>query len=361
MSSEKTEQPTPKKLRDAAKKGQGFKPRDLIVALMLFCACSYLTFTFSLSAVGEVFKSLVANGFELPVRDYIPTLGTAFFKIVLPIIALCTLTSAIPSLLLSKFSLATEAFKIDFNKLNPVEGAKKLFTMKTVKELVKAVLYLVLMVVAAAVFWNLNKNIVFSLLSGTVENMIVTVPKLFFSLIFIVLGCNLPLYLLDGLVEYFLHIKNLKMAKHEVKQEYKEQEGNPEVKQVRRQMHMDILSEQVKSDVKHSNFILANPTHIAIGIYFNPELYPAPLVSVLEVNVRAQAVIAYAEKCGIPVVRDIPLARGLFKSVRRYAFIPLAKVHGIFRILEWLYMVEMNGQVDPESEPEVDEQSDAVE
>ncbi|MGG6549365.1 UNVERIFIED_CONTAM: EscU/YscU/HrcU family type III secretion system export apparatus switch protein, partial [Prevotella sp. 15_C9] len=78
--------------------------------------------------------------------------------------------------------------------------------------------------------------------------------------------------LLDAIAEYFLTMKDMKMDKEEVKREMKEQEGNPEVKSKRREVHMEILSEQVKSDIENSRLIVANPTHITIGIYFKPEL-----------------------------------------------------------------------------------------
>jgi type III secretion YscU/HrpY family protein len=348
MAGEKTEQPTEKKLRDAAKKGQTFKARDLCSALMMLCASAYLVFAFSFSAVADLYRSVIAHHFDLPLHDFLLMLGMTFFKLSLPLLALCVVTTALPSLLTTRFALATEAIKIDFSRLNPIEGLKKQFSLRTLKEVVRAILYLLLTGVAIAVFWNLNKVQIFSLRNGNLADLLAFVPLLFWSLVKCILGCGLVFYGLDALVEYFLHIKNLKMDKHEVKQEHKEQEGNPEIKQHRRQLQMDFLSEQVKSDVASSSFILANPTHIAIGVYFNLEVSPAPFVSVLETEERARAVIAYAEKCGVPVVRDIPLARSLFKIVSRYSFIPVEMVDGIYRVLDWLYQVETAGYALPD-------------
>jgi type III secretion protein U len=259
---------------------------------------------------------------------------------VIPVFVLCMVVSAVPALLLSKFSLATEALKIDFAKLNPVEGVKKLFSLRTVKDLVKALLYLLMFAVAFWVLWANNKTIIFAQLHGQVTSLASVMASLFMSFMAISMLCCLPVFVLDSLAEFYLHIKNLKMDKHEVKREYKEQEGNPEFKQHRREVHMELLSEQVKSDVKQSNFILANPTHIALGVYFRPELCPAPMISLIETDARARAVIAYAEKCGVPVVRDIPLARSLYKAVSRYSLVPFEYFHGILSILEWLHNVE---------------------
>jgi type III secretion protein U len=132
------------------------------------------------------------------------------------------------------------------------------------------------------------------------------------------------------------------MEKHEVKQEYKEQEGSPEVKHRRKEVHQEILSGQVQGSIDKSDFILANPTHIAIGVYTNTQISPLPFVSVLAKNQVALAVIAYAEKHGIPVVRDIPLARYTFKNIKRvYTLFPPKSVEPILRILQWLKEVEL--------------------
>jgi type III secretion protein U len=132
------------------------------------------------------------------------------------------------------------------------------------------------------------------------------------------------------------------MEKHEVKQEYKEQEGSAEVKHRRREMHHEILSGQMKQNIEQSDFVLGNPTHIAIGIYTNLDIAPYPFISLVAKNELAVAVIAYAEKHGTPVVRDIPLARRIFKDARPYTFIQKDMADPIFRIVQWLKEVERN-------------------
>ncbi|XLM19520.1 EscU/YscU/HrcU family type III secretion system export apparatus switch protein, partial [Chromobacterium piscinae] len=92
--------------------------------------------------------------------------------------------------------------------------------------------------------------------------------ELLLSLVLTCLGCIVVVLILDALAEYLLFMKDMKMDREEVKREMKEQEGNPEIKSRRREAHLEILSEQVKSDVENSRLIIANPTHIAIGIYF---------------------------------------------------------------------------------------------
>ncbi|MEO4026465.1 EscU/YscU/HrcU family type III secretion system export apparatus switch protein [Chromobacterium vaccinii] len=341
---DKTEKPTHKHLRDSAKKGQSFKSKDLIVACLTLAGVVYLVSFGSLVELMGVFRQAVAHGFQLGMQGYAMAVAWLGIKLLLPIFLLCVLASALPSLLLSGFVLATEALKLNLEALNPVQGFKKLFSLRTVKEVVKAVLYLASFAVAAVVVWRKHKQLLFAQLHGGPMDMASIWRELLLSLVLTCLGCIALIIVLDALAEYFLFMKDMKMEKEEVKREMKEQEGNPEVKSRRREVHMEILSEQVKSDVSNSRLIVANPTHIAIGIYFKPELSPIPLVSVLETNQRALAVRAYAEKVGVPVIRDIPLARRIFASHRRYSFISMEEIDAVLRLLVWLEEVENAGQ-----------------
>jgi type III secretion system export apparatus switch protein len=96
----------------------------------------------------------------------------------------------------------------------------------------------------------------------------------------------------------------------------------------------------VRSDIRSSRVIVANPTHIAIGIYFRPEITMRPFISLMETNQRALAVRAYAEKVGVPVITDIPLARRIFKTHQRYSLIQMEEIENVLRLLIWLEQVE---------------------
>jgi len=154
------------------------------------------------------------------------------------------------------------------------------------------------------------------------------------------LGCVLLIVVLDALSEYWLFMKDQMMDKDAVKREHKEQDGNPEIKGRRRDLHRELLSEQIKSDVRSSRMIIANPTHIAIGVYFRPEITVLPFISLMETNQRALAVRAYAKEVGVPVINDIALARRIFKTHQRYSFLQVQEVEEVLRLLIWLEQVE---------------------
>ena len=352
MSEEKTEKPTQKKLDDSAEKGQSYKSHDLVVASIIFAGVLGLPLI-SFGEIGILFKDFIKQGNEITVTYVVDRVVQVFLELTLPYVGVCIVATIIPSLIQSKFVLAFEAIKFDLDSLNPISGFKKIFSMKTVKELVKALLYLAIFTQVIISFYSHYQLTLLSLVNVQTS----VIARIWVSTgSTIVLLCLLSfavIIFLDGLIDYYLYIKDLKMDKHEVKQEYKEQEGNAEVKSRRRELHQELLSAQEQNDIDQSNFILANPTHLAIGVYFNPEVMPIPFVSLYAKGPKAVAIIRYAERHGTPVVRDKVVTRRLFPLVRRYSFIPVDMIEPIFQILGWLQEVEQAHAAALNPEPEV--------
>ncbi|QBC42538.1 EscU/YscU/HrcU family type III secretion system export apparatus switch protein [Iodobacter fluviatilis] len=359
MSSEKTEKPTPKHLKDAAKKGQTFKSRDLIVALLTMAGVLYIVSAASLVELMAAYRQLIAGGFQQDIQSYSAGILWIGVKLMLPIILLCVVATALPSLLFSGFVLATEALKLNLDALNPVNGFKKLFSLRTVKDLIKSLLYLLSFAVSIYVVWHNKRGLLFAQLSGGPLDMAVIWRELLLSFVLTCMGCIVLILVLDALAEYFLHMKDMKMDKQQVKSEHKEQDGNPEIKSKRREVHQEILSEQIKSDVSNSKLIIANPTHIAIGIFYKPEIIGVPFISLIETNQRALAVRAYAKKVGVPVIRNIALARRILKTHRRYSFIKIDEIEDVLRLLDWLDQVENADKNALPSDPLLDTPLDA--
>lgn len=341
----KTEKPTKKRLQDASKKGQILKSRDLVVTCIMLTGIIYLVFIFNVRDVVDAIERIFDNNFELDVWDFYCVLALAWLKTVGPLFLACAFTTVLLSLAQSRLQIATEALKLNFNALNPVNGLKRIFSMRTVKELIKAILYLTFIALAVFAFWENKKSAFFLTLNGDLPSLFHTWGGLVFQLFIYVLSSFVIIIILDLLAEYFIFMKDMKMDKEEVKREYKEQEGDPAVKSRRRDMHREILSEQMKSDISNSRLIIANPTHIAIGIYFKPELSPIPVISVKATNSQALAVRKYAEKINIPVIRDIKLARRMYATHKCYDFVCLEELDAILELLFWLEDVENAGSV----------------
>ncbi len=140
----------------------------------------------------------------------------------------------------------------------------------------------------------------------------------------------------DYAFEHYQHIKQLKMSKDEVKREYKEMEGSPEIKSKRRQFHQELQSSNMRAEVKRSSVIVANPTHIAIGIRYERGETPLPVVTLKFTDAQALQVRKIAEEEGIPVLQRIPLARALYRDAQLNNYIPADQIEATAEVLRWL-------------------------
>ncbi|GAB3629524.1 Surface presentation of antigens protein SpaS [Pandoraea terrae] len=342
--SEKTEKPTQKRLEEASKKGQSFKSRDLTTACLTFFGIAYLLSADPLMALMDAYRQILAHGGSGDVRAYAGQVMAYGVELLIPILAVGAGASALPVLLQTGFRLATKALAPNFSAINPVQGFKRIFSLRTFKDFIKAFCYLAGFVLVAVVVWHKGRGLLFAQLNMTPAGMVAVWHSLVKLTAGAAFACVVVVAAIDAVAEFWLFMRDQKMAKHEVKREHKETQGNPELKSKRRQLHEELLSEQVRSDVRGSNLIVANPEHIAIGIYFRPQLCPLPFVSVMESNQMALAVRHYAESVGVPVVRDIELARKLYRTHRRYSFVRSREVERVLRLLEWLADVEAAGK-----------------
>lgn len=352
----KTEKPTDKKLKDASKKGQILKSRDLTVSLIMLVGTLYLGYVFDVHHIMSILEYILDHNAKPDIWDYFKAIGIGWLKTIVPFLLVCMFTTILVSWFQSKMKLATEAIKLKFDSLNPINGLKKVFSLKTLKEFVKAILYIVFFCLAIRVFWGNNKSLLFKTLDGDIISLLSDWGEMLFLLVLYCLVSMIIILIFDYIAEYFLFMKDMKMDKQEVKREYKEQEGNPEVKSKRRERHQEILSEQLKSDVSNSRLMIANPTHIAIGIYFKPNLSPIPLISVRATNQVALAIRRYAQEIGIPVITDKKLARKIYATHRRYDYVSFENLDEILRLLLWLEDVENAGQLDAAEEPVLEDE-----
>lgn len=340
MAGSKTEKPTEKRKRDAAKKGQTFKGKDLIITCLMLVGIEVVINFTSLREFSDILHSVVARGYDFSAQGYILQCVWFGLKIFLPVLVMCIVASCLPGLLQTGLQLATKIFKLNFSALNPAKGIKKIFSLRNLKDIIKSLLYLGSFVFAVAVFWQKNAPLIISQLYAQPDVLLKTWGQLTHSLLMIFIVSILTVVLIDSVAEYLLHIKELKMDKKEVERETKEVNGNPEIKKKRKELHRELLSEETKRDIKKSNVIIANPTHIAIGIYLNPDVIFIPFISIMETNQRALAVRRYAEKVGVPVVDNVHLAREIYRTHKKHTFISLEMFNEVMDILVWLQQVE---------------------
>ena len=341
--SEKTEKPTPQRLEKESRKGKSFNSRDLVAAAVLWVGLPAIALLSSLMPLAHLYVDIVRGGFSITPTAAVLAALKAFLLALAPVLLACVAGVAVCSLWMSKGRIATEAIRFDPGKLNPVNGFKNLFSFRVLKDLLRTVLYmascglyawLALGIWGADLFSQVHASDV--QIAGVWQHV-----ALMFGLgLLLALA---PVYLFTAWLDHFLFIREMKMEKHEVKRERKENEVKPELKQ-RRQEIGDELSAQVQADTRGSTLVLANPTHIAVGIFLMDDDTPLPFVSVRERGARARKVIALAEANGVPVVRDIRLARAIYSSTRRYRFVHDRSIDPVMQVVRWLRDVERAGK-----------------
>lgn len=342
---EKTEKPTEKRRKDSSKKGQTFKSKDLTTTVSLLAGIYFIVHFLSFKDFILLYSLVIQNNSKITISDFLLELTRVFFIMAFSIIIITSVSGIVITLLQTRFSIATEAIKLNFKALNPVEGIKKIFNIRTLKELIKSILYLIVFAITGYILIQNDLKQALGVVHGDLNELIILWVRLAFNAVMTFMICALIILVADFMVEYFLHFKDLKMDKHEVKRERKENDGNPEIKGARRRLHQEILSGEEMSAIRNSEVVMANPTHIAIAIYFNPEVASLPFIAFRSTHQKARAAIAYAEKIGVPVVRDIALTRRIYKTYRQYSFISLndESLMKIMNILIWLRQVETAG------------------
>lgn len=344
-SAEKTEKPTPQRLKKEGRKGKSYNSRDLIAAAVLLGGLPAIALLSSLDRVGALYVDIARHPTVLSPQLAALAALKGLLVALAPVLLISVVTIALLSLWMSRGIIAAEAVRIDLNRLNPVNGFKNLFSLKVVKDLVRTLLYLLCTALFCWLAIGLWGPDLFALARATPAQLATAWAQRALSFGLGLLAALAPVYLLAGWLDRVLFIREMKMEKHEVKREHKDNETKPEIKRRRRDI-ADELSAQVQADTLGSKVVLANPTHIAIGIFVMDEGPMMPFVSVREKGRRARKVIALAEANGIPVVRDVRLARAVYFNSRRYRFVQSEQIDAVMRLIAWLRDVERAGAPD---------------
>jgi type III secretion protein U len=341
QSGEKTEQPTDKKLRDARQRGQVSKSQDVtttIVTLFVLASIAYV-FEIVVRTFQQLFTSGLAQMNNDPASAFSTMTGDALQTmviVVLPVAAACIIGTLAGSYLQVGFLFAPEAMKPDINKLNPIEGVKKMFALKNLMEFVKSLLKV--SVLSILLYWIIKQSI--APLVQIPLTDIQSVPDVFKEMF---LGFLLPfmaVYVVIASADYFLQrflfMRDMKMTKDEVKREYKQQEGSPEIKGQRKSLHREMINEDTVGKTKSATVLITNPTHFAVGLYYEAGKTKLPLVTVKGVDALAFRMVEVAEDNQVPVVQNARIAQHLYHNVKLNDFIPNEMLAPVAEILKWV-------------------------
>jgi flagellar biosynthetic protein FlhB len=342
---EKTEQPTPKKIRDSRKKGQVAKSQDLTTAILFFVVFVVLILSMGRNSeiLQESMRSYFAQAFEMPAMTpeaaYSLMMGgiKVMFRVIAPILGAGFVVAVAVSFVQVGALFTMEPMKPKLNKLDPIKGFKnKFFSAQTYIEFFKSLFKLT--VVGGLLYFVVQRAL--GDVSLTVRQPISASTALTNKLL-ASLGTKTGfLLILLGAVDVFIqrwqHTKKLKMSKEEVKREHKESEGDPQYKGQRKRMHQEILAHSAVENVKTADVVVTNPTHIAVAIRYKKDEMGAPQVAAKGERLVAQQIIEIAKKYKIPIMRNIPLAHAL-NELEEGDEIPEDLYTAVAEVLNWVY------------------------
>ncbi len=250
--------------------------------------------------------------------------------------------SLITGFLQTKFLFTLKPLKFDLSRINIINGIKRMFSLRSLFELGKAILKL--LIVGAVGYTVVRENYERVFLTSQTEILQGTLI-IWSILVELLIKCSLALLIISAADYYFSRYeyeKNLRMTKQEVKEEFKEIEGNPEVKRKQRQIMTQYSMHRMMQQVPEATVVVTNPTHFAVALKYDSDKYFAPVVVAKGVDNLALRIIKIAKENGVPVVRNPKLARELYYTTEVDDVIPEKLYRAVAEVLAYVYNLKKN-------------------
>lgn len=340
---EKTEQPTGKRRSDARKEGNLFQSKDVATVVVLFC--TFWAMRLALSSLYRTLRDYLVRLFGGLGGDLSEFLSASFYsftvmsflKCVLPLLLVTMVCGILAAGVQTRFNVTFKPLKPKLSKLNPISGLKKLFSLRNVVELVKNLLKITVLL---AVVYNLLKGEIrplARLMNMAPLHAAVYTLNLIFSLAMKVCLAFAIVAFFDFLYQRWDYEKNLKMTKQEVKEEYKQMEGNPEIKGRIRKAQRQMAQSRMMQKVPEADVIIRNPTHFAVALKYDPDCNGAPVVVAKGQDELALRIVKIGEENDVFILENRPLARALYASCEIDREIPAEFYAAVAEILVYIY------------------------
>ncbi|MBN4079196.1 flagellar biosynthesis protein FlhB [Beggiatoa alba] len=360
---ERTEDATEKRKQESRKKGEVARSKELTTVLLLLVSGVGFFFLGS-ELVADLMRilreSLIIERETIYRVEAFPEL---FLKIlqsaihaIFPMFLLLVITAFIAPMAMGGWSFSLKPITPDLKKMDPIKGLARVFSVKGLMELAKALAKFVL--VGAVGVWILREKIEIFLALGS-QTLVQGVAQLGSELIwiFILLSSILLLVaLVDAPFQLWDHGRKQKMTRQEVKDEQKETDGNPELKSKVRQKQQEVSQRRMMQEVPKADVVITNPTHYAVAIRYNQSTMSAPIIVALGVDEVAGHIRRIAVANDVPILSAPPLARALYHNCDLDAAIPAGLFLAVAQVLAYVYQLnhyELEGGISPEFNSDV--------
>lgn len=345
--SQKTEEPTHKRLEDARKKGQVASSREINSFFILFVFGLIVTAfaPYILRGVNAVLFPFIARPEQIATdagnlirvtRHLAADIGVVM---IVPV-ALALFAALGAGFLQNGFNASWEPLKPKLEKISPLKGLKRMFSMKSVVEFIKGILKISLVGIVGTLVIMPYMPYVPLLPSEDTQDILRFIATLTRRMIIGMLIVIFLIAALDYLYQRFEYMKNLRMSKQEIKEEYKQQEGDPHLKQKLKQIRMERARGRMMAAVPKADVVITNPTHYAVALKYEPDSMRAPVLIAKGTDTAAQRIKEIAFKNKIPVLRNPVLARSLYADVEVDASIPQQHYMVVAKIISYVFKLK---------------------
>ncbi|MDR3552691.1 MAG: flagellar biosynthesis protein FlhB [Clostridia bacterium] len=351
MPGDKTEKASFKKRKDERKKGRAFQSQDLTsaaVLLSIFAALKFLgpqvesAMENSVAGMLERIPDIISGPRD--VGSFFSSAGGTAVKVLVPIFAASASVAVIVTLAQTRLLVTPANMTPKFERISPVQGFKKLFSLRSIVEMVKSLLKIV--AILAIIFMDVYPKLpqVTLLFDTSIAGALGWIAQLAIDVGFKAGAVLLVIGVADYFYQWWDFERSIMMTKHETKEEYKQTEGNPQIKGRIRNLQRKLARMRMMQAVPKADVVIRNPTHFAVALKYDTKTGRAPFVVAKGADAIALRIVALAEKNGVYITENKPLAQALYKSVEIGGEIPAEFYKAVAGVLAYLYTMKRAGR-----------------
>ncbi|MCX8031217.1 MAG: flagellar biosynthesis protein FlhB [Thermodesulfovibrionales bacterium] len=336
---EKTEQATPRRRQKAREKGQVPRSRELISLMTVggIILMFYISGDSFIKALLELIKGLFTLSYGTNPLDVLQKSTLKMLAILTPILSVSCFFAIIAALI--QGGVVIKPISIEFEKINPLNGFKRIFSKESLVELFKTLLKFT--VGALLCFFILSSIVLFApkIINFDIQGIANLVSHLIAKAVLITFLTFLVIALIDYALERWRFERSIRMSREEVKEELKETEGDPLIRSRIKSIQRELARRRMMQEVPKSTVVITNPIHIAVALRYKRNEMHAPKVVAKGSGYIAEKIREVAQKHGIPIVEDVPLARALFK-LKIDSYIPEELYKAVAKILAYIFKMK---------------------
>jgi flagellar biosynthesis protein FlhB len=344
---ERSEEATQQRRDDFRRRGQVAQTRELgsVVTLLGFALLFWMMSGFFTQQIMESYQLVygyISEGYFGPehFRSLLISIGLRGAYILLPIFLFASIMALASSVLQVGFLYNEDALSPDFEKINPISGFKRLFTLRSLAEGIKAMLKMAIIAGTAYHIIKSSLHVLPQMVTLTPYEILTFLIENVFRLILGVGGVLVVIAAADYFFQRYQMEEQMKMTKQEIRDEVKTREGDPLIKARIRKIQKEVAQRRMMADVPKADVIITNPTHLAIALKYSPEKFAAPVMLAKGQDHLALRIRELAKEHNIPIVENKPLARAMFKTMEIGQVIPRELFAAVAEVLAYVFKLK---------------------